>query len=91
MSENIILSSMNALQIECKICCKQVEKDNFRFLHLKKHGMDISDYKLVYGDPVNVKSSYHRCFICETIFVFTRSRLASHLTRHKVTVRPIRP
>jgi len=85
--EEISNDYADIVKIECKICCKQVEKDNFRFLHLKKHGMDISDYKLVYGDPVNVKSSYHRCFICETIFVFTRSRLASHLTRHKVTVK----
>ena len=58
-----------------------------RFLHLKKHGMDLADYKVSHGDPVPVKNSYHRCFICQTIFVFTRSRLAGHLARHKISVR----
>ena len=67
--------------------------------------MDLSDYKLVYGDPAMVKSSFHKCQICDQIFVFTRSRwvnissspgdhcdisdcrLASHLARHKVSVK----
>ena len=49
--------------------------------------MDLADYKVSHGDPVPVKNSYHRCFICQTIFVFTRSRLAGHLARHKISVR----
>ncbi len=48
------------MKILCKICNKLVEKDNFRFIHLKKHGMDVADYKVSYGDPVPVKNSYHR-------------------------------
>ena len=49
--------------------------------------MDLADYKVVYGEPVPVKNAYHRCFICQTIFVFTRSRLAGHIARHKISVR----
>merc|ERR1719232_1241464 len=75
------------MKILCKICNKHVEKDNFRFIHLKKHGMDVADYKVSYGDPVPVKNTYHRCHICQTIFSFTRSRLAGHLARHKISVR----
>jgi len=75
------------VKIECNICGKRVEKDNFRFMHLKQHGMDMSDYKVSYGEPSVVKNKYHKCHICEQIFVFTRSRLASHLARHKVSVK----
>ena len=49
--------------------------------------MDLADYKVVYGEPVPVKNAFHRCFICQTIFVFTRSRLAGHIVRHKISVR----
>ena len=62
------------VKIECNICGKRVEKDNFRFMHLKQHGMDMSDYKVSYGEPSVVKNKYHKCHICEQIFVFTRSR-----------------
>lgn len=51
------------MKILCKICNKHVEKDNFRFIHLKKHGMDVADYKVSYGDPVPVKNSYHREYL----------------------------
>ena len=44
-------------------------------MHLKQHGMDLSDYKVSYGEPVVVKNKYHKCHICDQIFVFTRSRL----------------
>ena len=49
--------------------------------------MDMEDYKVAHGEPEVVKNSYHRCHICQTIFVFTRSRLAGHLARHKISVR----
>eukprot|EP00092_Neocalanus_flemingeri_P040165 GFUD01043750.1.p1 GENE.GFUD01043750.1~~GFUD01043750.1.p1 ORF type:complete len:921 (+),score=245.54 GFUD01043750.1:150-2912(+) len=85
--EDISNDYADIVKVECKICSKRVEKDNFRFMHLKQHGMDLADYKLVYGDPVVVKSSFHKCHICEQIFVFSRSRLASHLAKHKVSVK----
>ena len=85
--EDISNDYADIVKIDCKICNKHVEKDNFRFLHLKKHGMDMADYKVVYGEPVAVRNMYHRCHICQTIFVFTRSRLAGHLSRHKISVR----
>ena len=75
------------LKILCKICNKQIERDTFSYMHLKKHGMDVQDYKVSYGEPVPVKNSYHRCHLCQTIFVFTRSRLAGHLARHKISVK----
>ena len=43
-------------------------------MHLKQHGMDLSDYKVSYGEPVLVKNRYHRCHLCSQIFLFTRSR-----------------
>ena len=75
------------VKILCKICNKQIEKDNFSTIHLKKHGMDVEDYKVTYGEPVPVKNSYHRCHLCQTVFVFTRSRLSGHLSRHGISVR----
>ena len=32
-------------------------------------------------------TSYHQCQICTEIFLFTRSRLATHLARHKISLR----
>jgi len=64
-----------------------VEQDNFRFMHLKKHGIDVDDYRTSYGEPGIVKLVYHRCQICEQIFLFTRSRLGGHLARHKISVK----
>ena len=75
------------LKILCRICNKHIERDIFGSLHLKKHGMDVEDYKVSYGEPIPVKNSYHRCHLCQTIFVFTRSRLAGHLARHKISVK----
>merc|ERR1719369_2657457 len=49
--------------------------------------MDLSDYKVSYGEPVLVKNRYHKCHICDQIFVFTRGRLAGHLARHRVSVK----
>jgi len=85
--EEISSDYADIVKIHCKICEKPIEKDNFRFLHLKRHGMDMEDYKVAHGEPEVVKNSYHRCHICQTIFVFTRSRLAGHLARHKISVR----
>jgi len=85
--EDISNDYADIVKIECRICGKRVEKDNFRFMHLKQHGMDLSDYKVSYGEPVVVKNKYHKCHICHQIFVFTRSRLAGHLSRHKVSVK----
>jgi len=86
-SEEISDDYADIVKIECRICGKRVEKDNFRFMHLKQHGMDLSDYKVAYGDPAVVKNKYHKCHICRQLFLFTRSRLASHLSRHKVSVK----
>jgi len=85
--EDISDDYADIVKIECRICGKKVEKDNFRFMHLKQHGMDLSDYKVSYGEPVLVKNRYHRCHLCSQIFLFTRSRLAGHLSRHKVSVK----
>ena len=74
-------------KIMCKICNKLIEMDSFRFSHLKKHGMDMADYKVSYGDPVPIKNTYHRCNICQAIIPFTRCRLGAHLTRHKMKMR----
>jgi len=86
-AEDISDDYADIVKVECRICGKKVEKDNFRFMHLKQHGMDLSDYKVSYGEPDLVKNKYHRCHICSQIFLFTRSRLAGHLSRHKVSVK----
>jgi hypothetical protein len=48
------------VKIDCKICSEQVEFDNFRFLHLKKHGIDLDDYRRSYGEPAVLRMVYHR-------------------------------
>ena len=77
------------MKILCKICNKHVEKDNFRFIHLKKHGMDVADYKVSYGDPVPVKNTYHREYLIfsskllVTFYAVTRmSHLSDNLLVH---------
>ena len=59
----------------------------FRFLHLKKHGIELSEYEALHGEAVPVKIVHHQCQLCSSVFLFTRSKLASHLARHKVSVR----
>ena len=54
---------------------------------MKKHGITIADYTAVHGRPTPTKMSYHQCRLCRTVILFTRVRLANHLTRHKVSVR----
>ena len=34
-----------------------------------------------------MRLSYHRCHLCHAVFLFTRSRLTAHLSKHKVSVR----
>ena len=56
-------------------------------MHLKRHEMSLADYIAVHGEPTPVKTTYHRCHICQDVILFTRSRLTTHLSKHKVTVR----
>merc|ERR1719295_1529112 len=75
------------LKTRCMICNKNVEFENFRYVHLKKHGIELSEYEAKYGAAVPLVTSYHQCQICTEIFLFTRSRLATHLARHKISLR----
>ena len=56
-------------------------------MHLKRHEMSLADYIAVHGEPTPVKTTYHRCHLCQAVILFTRSRLTTHLSKHKVTVR----
>ena len=56
-------------------------------MHLKRHEMSLADYIAVHGEPTPVKTTYHRCHLCQAVVLFTRSRLTTHLSKHKVTVR----
>ena len=49
--------------------------------------MSLADYIAVHGEPTPVKTTYHRCHLCQAVILFTRSRLTTHLSKHKVTVR----
>ena len=54
---------------------------------MKRHGVDIADYTAVHGEPSPVRMSYHQCHICQTLILFSRSVLATHLAKHEVSVR----
>ena len=90
------------VRVDCRICGNNFELDFFNS-HLVLHGIDVDDYVRAYIDPNIARISqkpllslqgaplsslkYHRCHICEQIFLFTKERLREHLAVHKVSLR----
>ena len=54
---------------------------------MKKHGLELSEYEAEHGEAVPLQTFYHQCQICSKVVLFTRSRLAAHLSKHKISVR----